>query len=106
MFTASVTSENKYRKILKTTSSRHLTTSLFFFLSPLELVHGTVEAERGAQSHKGGLSHHSLQGDQEEAPPGEEDDLSVGQNPGHNRVSHKLGLQNRDNFALKLVFNV
>ena len=100
MFTASVTSENKYRKISKTTSSCHLTTSLFFFLSPLELVHGAVEAKRGAEPHEGGLSHHGLQGNQDEAPPGEEDDLSVGQHSGHHRVSHKLGLQNRDNFAL------
>ena len=74
--------------------------ALIFLLPPLELVHWAVEAECLAESHKGGLGHHRLEGDQDEAPPGQEHGLPVGQYPGHHGVCYELWLQNREDFTL------
>ena len=86
MFTASVTSENKCRKIFKNNIIpsfyniiNNKLGALIFLLSPLELIHRAVEAKSSTEPHEGGLCHHRLESDQEEAPPGKEDDLPVGQ---------------------------
>ena len=72
------------------------------FLPSSELIHGAVEAEGGGELHEGGGGHQVLEDEEEHAPPGQEDDLPVGEHSRHRAVRHKLRLKDWDDLALKM----